>query len=56
MTALFIEDFRPGDVGRHQVGRELDPLEAEIENLREGLDEERLREPGHAGQQDSVRR
>jgi hypothetical protein len=43
--------FRAGDVGRHEVGRELDPLEAQVENLRDGLDEERLRQAWHAGDQ-----
>ena len=32
-------------------GRELDPLVAEIENLRQGLDQQRLGQPRHAGDQ-----
>ena len=35
----------PGDVGGHQVGRELDPVEADAGHLREGPRCERLREP-----------
>jgi hypothetical protein len=34
-----------GYVGRHQVGRELNALELEIENVGQGLDEEGLRQP-----------
>jgi hypothetical protein len=30
-----IEDRGAGDVGRHEVGRELDSLEVEIQHLRE---------------------
>ncbi len=41
----------PGDVGRHQVRRELDPVELEIEHLRQRADEQRLREAGHADDQ-----
>ena len=46
-----VEDLRAGDVGGHQVRRELDPLEREIEDLRQRLDEQRLGESRHAGDQ-----
>src|SRR5262249_49608814 len=46
--ALFlVEDFRAGDVRRHEVRRELDPLELEVEDVGERLDQQRLGEPGH---------
>ena len=51
MPRLFVEDLGAGDVGRHQVRRELDPLERQIEDLRDGLDQQRLGQSGHAGDQ-----
>jgi hypothetical protein len=51
VAVLLVEDLRAGDVGRHQVRRELNALEREIENLRDRLDEQRLGETGHAGDQ-----
>jgi hypothetical protein len=45
---VVLEDLGPGDVGRHEVGRELDPAELEIQDLRERRDEERLRKSGDA--------
>ena len=48
---IFVEDLGAGDVGGHQVGRELDALEAQIEDLRQRLDQQRLGQPGHAGDQ-----
>ncbi len=51
VTVLLVEDLRAGDVGRHQIRRELNPLEREIEDLRDRLDEQRLGETGHAGDQ-----
>ena len=48
---LLVEDLGAGDVGRHQVRRELDPLEVEVEDVGERLDEQRLGQPGHAGDQ-----
>jgi len=41
-----LEDFGAGDVGGHKVGRELDALEVEMENPRDGFDEQRLGQPG----------
>ena len=46
---LLVENLGAGDVGRHQVGRELNALEVEIEDVGQGLDEQRLRQAGHAG-------
>ena len=48
---VFVEDLGAGDVRRHQVGRELDALEAEIQDLGERLDQQRLRQSRHAGDQ-----
>ncbi len=48
---LLVEDFGSRNVRRHQVGRELDPLVVEIEDVRERLDQQRLREAGDAGDQ-----
>ena len=39
------------DVGGHQVGRELDAVELEVDCLRQLLDQQRLGEAGHAAQQ-----
>ena len=51
VAALLVEHFGAGDVGRHQVGRELDPLERQVEDLRDRLDQQRLGQAGHAGDQ-----
>ena len=48
MARLFVEDLRTRDVRRHQVGRELDALEGQVQNLRDGLDEQRLGKTRHA--------
>ena len=48
---LLVENLGAGDVGRHQVGRELDALEIEIEDVGQGLDQQRLGQSGHAGNQ-----
>ena len=47
-----LQDVGPGDVRGHQVGRELDPLEADVEDLGDRADHQRLGQPGHADQQD----
>ena len=39
---------RADEVGRHEVRRELDPLEAAADHLGDGLDGQRLREAGDA--------
>ena len=49
---VFLEDVGSRDVGRHQVRRELDALELEVEDLRERGDEERLGEARNAHQKD----
>ena len=51
-AVLFLEQLRAGDVARHEIGRELDARERKFERLRERLDEQRLREAGHADQDD----
>ena len=48
---LLVEDLGAGDVRRHQVRRELDALEVEIEDVGERLDQQRLRQARHAGDQ-----
>ncbi len=48
---FFVEDLGAGDVRRHQIRRELDPLEVEMQDVGERLDEERLGQTGHAGDQ-----
>jgi hypothetical protein len=45
---VVLDDLRSRDVARHQVGRELDARELEVERLRERVDQECLREAGHA--------
>ena len=48
---VLVEHGRAGDVGRHQVRRELDALEADVENLADRANHERLRQPRHADEQ-----
>ena len=48
---VFLNDVRAGDVRRHQVGRELDALELEVEHLGQRGDEQRLGQAGHADDQ-----
>ena len=45
---VVLDDVGAGDVGRHQVGRELDAIELQLEHFRERRDQQRLREAGHA--------
>ena len=42
------EDVHTGDIGRHEVGRELDAREANAERCGEHAREQRLRGTGHA--------
>ena len=44
-------DVGADDVGRHQVGRELDAVEVEVEHLGQRADEERLAQARHALEQ-----
>ena len=46
-----VDDRRAEDVGRHEVGRELDARERERQRLGERPHEHRLAEPGHALEQ-----
>ena len=47
----FDDHVRAEDVGGHQVGRELDAREVQVERLGERADEQRLAEAGHAFEQ-----
>src|SRR5690606_11014770 len=49
--AVLLEDFRARDVRGHQVRRELDPAEPQVQCTRQGRDQQRLRQPGHTDQQ-----
>ena len=50
MTGLrLVDDFGTGDIGGHQVRRKLHAFELEVENLREGANEQRFRQPRCAG-------
>ena len=44
---ILVDDLGTGDVRRHQVRRELDPVEFEIDRLRNRLHHERLRQARH---------
>ena len=48
-SAGVLQDLHAGDVRRHQVGRELDAPELEVEDLRDRFHEQRLRQAGRAG-------
>ena len=48
---VFFDDFGAGDVGGHQVGRELDAVEAQAERLGQRGDQQRLGQSRHADQQ-----
>ena len=45
-----LQYVRAGDVGRHQVGRELDALELDVEDAGKGADHQRLGQSRHADQ------
>ena len=51
MPGFLVEHLGSGDVCRHQIGRELDALEREVENPRNGFDQQRLGQAGYAGDQ-----
>ena len=42
----------PGDVGGHEVGRELDPVEVAVDHVGDGAHQHRLAEAGNALEQD----
>ena len=48
LAVLLVVDPRADEVGGHEIGRELDPLEVAVDRPGDGLDREGLREPGHA--------
>ena len=48
---IFLDDFSTEDVGRHQVGRELDSAEFETDRIGQRLDQQRLRKSRHPPQQ-----
>src|SRR2546423_733674 len=47
-----VVDARPDDVGREQVGRELEPPERAVDAGRQGAGQERLADPGDVLDQD----
>ena len=48
---VLLNDVRAGDVGRHQVGRELDAAEAQVHRLSKRADHQRLGQAWHTLQQ-----
>ncbi len=48
---IVLKDVGAGDVGRHQVGRELNALERQVQDLRDGADQQRLGQARHADEQ-----
>jgi hypothetical protein len=48
-AAGVLQNLRAGVVSGHEVGCELDALELEMKNLRDGFHEQRLGQPGCAG-------
>ena len=48
---VFLDHFRAGDVGRHQVGRELDAAELQRQGIGQRADHQRLGQARHADQQ-----
>ena len=51
VPARLLDDLGAGDVGRHQVRRELDPLEREVQHLGQGAHEQGLRQTRNARDQ-----
>ena len=49
--AVFLNHVGPRDVSRHQVGRELDAVERQVERVGQRPHHQRFREPWHALQQ-----
>ena len=50
VRAVLLDHLGAGDVGRHQVGRELDAAEVERQALGQRRDHQRLGQAGHAFQ------
>ena len=46
-----LQDFRPRNVRRHQIGRELNPLKLQMKNLRDRPHQQRLGQARRAGDQ-----
>ena len=51
VAGVLLDDVGAGDVRRHQVGRELDAVELQVEHLGQRRDEQRLGQPGDADDQ-----
>ena len=51
VVGILLDDVGAGDVGRHQVGRELDALEHQPQRLRHGAHQQRLGRSGQSGDQ-----
>jgi len=45
--AVFVHHFRTGDIRRHQIGRELDPIEIQRQRPLQRPHEQRLGQPRH---------
>ena len=50
-AAVLFDNLGAGDVRRHQVGRELDPAERQVQRPSQRADHQRLGQPRHAFQQ-----
>jgi hypothetical protein len=48
---ILLEELGAGNVGRHEVGRELHAVEREVQRLRQRLDQQRFRDARNADQQ-----
>lgn len=48
---VLLDNLSAGDVGRHQIRRELDAVERQAERVGQGPNHQRLREAGYAHQQ-----
>jgi hypothetical protein len=53
---IFLNDVGTGDVGGHQIGRELNPAKAELHRLRERADHRGLGKTRHAFEQSMAAR
>ena len=50
-AVVFLQDLGADDVARHQVGRELDAAELQVQRLRQRAHQQRLAEARHAFEQ-----
>jgi hypothetical protein len=48
---VLLQNIRAGDVARHEIGRELDALEAQVQRAADRADQQGLGDPRHADQQ-----